>query len=96
MGSDNDQSVVAATQSPDDCYDRIMTTTHIPEYDKICAAATVVVHIHQSLAGFLKAGVTLAQIDRHVGEQLAKHKSKSSSGAVNTSGPPSVIKISCR
>lgn len=47
------------------------------EADAAFAAAQVVVECHRRLTTFLKSGLTLAQIDTFVGEQIADQKAKS-------------------
>lgn len=54
-----------------------MVITAQNEIDAAAAAAQIVVQVHQRLAGYLRAGLTLAQIDRFVAESLSSFDSRS-------------------
>ncbi len=72
-----------------------MVVTAQREIDAAHEAAQIVVRVHESLAGWLRAGQTLAQIDRHVAEILSSLDSRSAFLRYRMKGHPPFASHAC-
>lgn len=72
-----------------------MVVTAQREIDAAHEAAQIVVRVHERLAGWLRAGQTLAQIDRHVAEILSSFDSRSAFLRYRMKGHPPFASHAC-